>query len=295
MSEHRHRFATVFALVAVVAAVPLLAAAQPRRTTVTLGETGRDLRAEHDAAGLRARGALVLAPSDGPWLVPFAVDPGNPVGTTTLLSVRNEATVGDANVLVEFLDDSLNEFHEVALVLEPRQLQSFNLRDQPNLPPPIGLSTGLVRVTADPGQLVSVDTFRVVPNEDFATGGLAIDLAVEECSDWRGRILVGGAFTGGTVLRFFINGPQGADAADPPTITGTVYDEAGTMINPFTVRTDAWTLDLDAGQLFAGEQLFGTVELVIQGTEGGGHLTVEHSAEGRYSVSVPGVCLVPPV
>jgi len=295
MSRALFRSAPALALAAGLAIAPPPAAAQPEGTTVVIGRQGPDLRAERAAAGLRPRGAMVLAPSAGPWIVPFVVDPGNLVGTTTLLSVRNEAPAGDADVLVEFLDDTLNEFHEVQLVLEPHQLQSFNLRDQPNLPTPVGLSTGLVRVTADPGQLVGVDTFRVVPGDDFATGGLGIDLTVEECSDWTGRILVGGPFTGGTTLRFFINGPQGADPANPPTITGTVYNEAGTLINPFTVHTDGWTLDLDASLLFAGDQLFGTVELVINGTQGGGHLTVEHSAEGRYSVTVPGVCLVPPI
>jgi hypothetical protein len=299
MSRTPIRSAAVFALAALavaLAAAPLPAAAQPEGTTVIVGEPGRDLGAERAAAGLRPRGAMVLAPSAGPWLVPFVVDPGNLSGTTTLLSVRNDAPVGDANVLVEFLDDSLAEFHEVALVLEPDQLQSFNLRDQPNLPPQIGLTTGLVRVTAEPGQLISVDTFRVVPGDDFATGGLAIDLSVEECASWRGRILVGGPFTGGTTLSFFINGPQGADTVnDPPTITGTPYRESGEALPPFSVWTAAWTLDLDAGLLFAGDQLFGTVELVIDGTQGGGHLTVRHSAEGRYSLTVPGVCLEPPV
>lgn len=292
MSRALIRSAAALAAVG-LAAAPQFAAAQPE-TTVTI-TPDRDLRAERIAAGLRPRGAMVLAPSAGPWLVPFVVDPGNLTGTTTLLSVRNEATVGDANVLVEFLDDALNEFHQVQLVLEPQQLQSFNLRDQPNLPPQIGLSTGLVRVTADPGQLISVDTFRVVPGEDFATGDLAIDLSVEECSDWRGRILIGGPFTGGTHLRFFINGPRGADVGDPPSVTGSVYDESGTLINGFTVSTDAWTLDLDASQIISGDELFGTVELTIDGTQGGGHLVVEHSAEGRYSVTVPGVCLLPPL
>lgn len=296
MSRALIRSAAVLALAAGLAAAPPPAMAQPEGTTVILGEPGRDLRAERAAAGLRPRGAMVLAPSAGPWLVPFVVDPGNLAGTTTLLSVRNDAPAGDANVLVEFLDDALNEFHEVALVLEPRQLQSFNLRDQPNLPSEIGLTNGLVRVTADPGQLISVDTFRVVPGEDFATGDLGIDLSVEECTDWRGRILVGGPFTGGTILSFFINGPQGADTInDPPTIVGTPYTEAGEALAPFMVWTDEWVLDVDAGQIFVGEQLFGTVELVIDGTQGGGHLTVRHSAEGRYSVTVPGVCLVPPV
>lgn len=285
------RLALAAGALALCLAAPL-GAAVPDGTTVVVGTDGPDLRALRAAAGVQPGGSPVLGPSAGPWLVPFVVDAGNSVGLTTLLAVRNDAALGDAAVTVEFLDAALNEFHQVDLTLEPDQVQSFNLRDQPNLPPSGGLTYGLVQVTAGAGELISVDTFRVDPSEDFATGGLAIDLPEEECGNWKGRLLIGGPFTGGTRLTFFINGPRGADtASDPPTITGSVYNEAGTLQNTFSVWTNAWVLELDGDLLLNQDELFGSFELAIDGTQGGGHLTVEHSASGRYSVSADGFCL----
>jgi hypothetical protein len=296
----RHVFASTTAALALAAclpAVPLSALEAPVPTIIVATDRGPDLRAERAAlaaagtSGALPRPAPLVGPSAGPWLVPFKIDPGNPTGTTTLLAVRNDAPAGAAHVLVEFLDVVLNEFHQVALTLEPDQVQSFNLRDQPGVS-----SDGLVRVTAEPGELISVDTFRVEPHRDFATGGLGINLPVEECGTWKVRVLVGGPFTGGTTLRFFVNGPQGIDTEnDPPTVAGSVYNEAGELRNPFELFTDVWVFDLDAAVLLTDEQLFGSIEMLIQGTEGAGHITVQHSAEGRYSVVVPGVCLEPPI
>ena len=39
------------------------------------------------------------------------------------------------------------------------------------------------------------------------------------------------------------------------------------------------------------EELAGSFELLIDGLDGGGLMTVEHKAEGLYSVTVDGACL----
>lgn len=288
------------ALAAGFAAAPARAASPelPAGTTVVLSDVAVEpvrSGAPSDPSAPGSLSAPAVEPSAGPWILPFVVQPSDPVGTTTLLAVRNDAQLIAADVLVEFFSPGFNLFHTVSLTLGPRQVQSFNLRDQPNLPPGPGTTVhGLVRVTATPGGLVSVDTFRVDPGEDFATGGLAPDFSIDECAEWKGRILLGGGFTGGTALNFIIDGPQGADTSvDPPTITGNVYDEAGNLVNGFSIWTDSFVLEMDADILVTPAELAGSFELLIDGTEGGGHVTVEHRAEGRYSVSVPGVCLVP--
>lgn len=270
----------------------------PAGTTIVLSDVAVEpvrSGAPSDPTAPGSLSAPVVEPSAGPWLLPFVVDYDNPVGITTLLAVRNDAQLVAADVLVEFFGPGFSLYHTVSLTLGPHQVQSFNLRDQPAPPPGPGtLDFGLVRVTATPGGLVSVDTFRVDPSEDFASGGLAPDFSTDECAEWKGRILLGGGFTGGTALTFIIDGPQGADTSiHPPTITGNVYDEAGQLVNGFSIWTNSYVIEMDADMVVTPAELAGSFELLIDGTEGGGHVAVEHRAEGRYSVSVPGVCLVP--
>lgn len=289
----------VLALAAGLAGTPAGAASPelPAGTTIVLS----DFAIEPVRSGASAEGAPgslsapAVEPSAGPWILPFVVELDSPVGTTTLLAVRNDDVAVPADVVVEFLDHVSTGFHAVGLTLGPRQIQTFNLRDQPNLPTGPGTVVyGLVRVTADPGQLVSVDSFRVDPANDFASGGLAPDFSTDECAEWKGRILLGGGFDGGTALTFVIDGPRGSDTSiHPPTITGNVYDEGGTLVNGFSIWTDAYVLEMDADMLVTPEELSGSFELLIDGEDGGGHVTIEHRADGRYAVGLPGVCLAP--
>jgi hypothetical protein len=297
------------AVLAVLAVPPLLLAAPAARpaaaeTQVVCAEGTFDLAAfraraaaRRAAAGtsgeqtVRSLAAPALGPSGDQWLVPFVVDTGNPVGTTTLLTVRNETEVGGvAAVLVEFFDAAFVEFHSVVLPLSPDALQSFNLRDQPGLPG--GLARGFARVTPGDGDLVSVDYFVVTPGEDFATGGLGIDFVEEQCLFWRSRILAGGPFTGGTRFTFLVNGPLGGDPmTDEPTVALLLYDEAGLAAGSCEIFTDDWVFEVDAADLIApAATLFGSIELVIDSLIGGGYLIVEIGAEGRYSVGFSGVC-----
>lgn len=283
-------FAIGFAAAPASAAAPVL----PAGTTVVLTDVPAEpVRSAPPAAAPGSLAAPVVTPSAGPWILTFVVDPDNGFGTTTLLAVRNDDPVIDANVLVEFFDAGFNLFHDVSLTLEPNQVQSFNLRDQPNVPNGAGLTYGLVRVTAEIGEQVAVDTFRVTPDEAFASGGLAPDFSTDQCDQWAGRVLLGGGFDGGTTLTFIVDGPRGPNpGSDPPTISGDLYTEDGTFINGFNIFTDAFVLEIDAEMLLDPAPPFtGSFELLIDGTDGGGHVTVEHKAEGLYSVTVDGVCL----
>lgn len=281
----------------------LLAVAAPvwaGQTTIVLSEPGVDLgalraraaaaRAESEPGEIRSLAAPALDPSVDSWVVPFVVDTGNPVGTTTLLSVRNEAEFGGAfDVEVEFFDATFTPFHSVIVNLDEDGIQSFNLRDQPGLPG--GLARGFARATPAPGGLISADYFEVTPDEGFATGGLAIDFAEERCEFWQVRVLVGGPFTGGTTLTFLVDGPRGTNpTTDPPTITGTAYNEAGTAVNTFQIFTNDWVFELDAADLILPANLFGSLELVIDSVLGGGYVITGIGAEGVYSVGYNGVC-----
>ena len=84
-------------------------------------------------------------------------------------------------------------------------------------------------------------------------------------------------------------GPRGAADEDPPTLVGTVYDEAGEIINTFELRTDEWYFSIEATDLALGGA-FGAIEMTIASVFGGGFVTTEHSAFGKFSVGVNGIC-----
>jgi hypothetical protein len=245
-------------------------------------------RARAETGAVRSFGAPALDPSANQWVVPFVVDTGNPFGTTTLFSVRNENSVGDIDVGVEFFDADFNTFHTTSVNLDEDAIQSFNLRDQPGLPG--GTAYGFARLTPV-GGVISADYFVVTPDQGFATGGLGIDFLEEDCFFWQVRVLVGGPFTGGTRLFFLVNGPRGGNpTVDEPSIVGTAYNEAGAEINDFQIFTDFWVFEIDAAELITPGSLFGSLELFIDGFLTGGYVTVNIGAEGLYSVGYNAVC-----
>jgi hypothetical protein len=287
------RARSVLALAALLAvpAAPALAAHRVVLSSTEIDLGARRAARQRDAAPLAGGlAAPALAPSDHQWLVPFVVDAGNLSGTTTLFSVRNEVeTASDVEIGVEILDPKLMLLHSFLATLGPDEVASYNVRDMPGLP--AGFSRGIVRVTpGDVGSLVSVDSFEVTPGEDFATGSLGIDFVTEECAFWRSRLVIGGPFTGGTELTFIVDGPRGVDPEGTPTITGNVYDEPGNLVNTFLIFTDDYVLAVNADGLVVPDTLFGSVELLIDATAGGGYVNVALGAEGRYSVGFSGVC-----
>lgn len=284
----------VAGLVLAAGAVRPAAAAEPR---IELSDQPIDLPAlaaapaPVAAGGVEAVSATATLPSNDLWLVPFVVDADNPSGTTTLLGIRmQDAESPDPAVEVDFLDSQLQLFHETVVELDEKEVQTFNLRDQPGLPAG-GVQRGLVRVRSVDGDLISVDYFVVTPSEDFATGGKAIEFFTETCVLWSSRVLVGGPFTGGTRLQVLIDGPQGTNMGDDPTLAGNVFDEDGDFVNSFAIHTDQHVLELSAAQLIAPASLFGVIEIGIFSTGLAGIVRTEIGAEGRYSVGMPAVCL----
>jgi len=87
-------------------------------------------------------------------------------------------------------------------------------------------------------------------------------------------------------LRLYASDPQGALV---PTATFTVYNEAGAMLDNVPIMlTDAVTV-VDSTELTATR--FGTLDIEL--VEGGGALSVEYSAFGRFSVAMNATCVEP--
>lgn len=61
-------------------------------------------------------------------------------------------------------------------------------------------------------------------------------------------------------------------------------------MNSFEIHTDKWVVEVPAADLVVPEGLFGVIVLSMETSLGGGWVTSEFRAEGRYSVSLPGVC-----
>jgi len=228
-------------------------------------------------------------PSSGLWFIPrFFVDTTS-FGDTTLWSVRNES-LATVSVLAEYFDVFFVERQEQPLELDPDEIVPINVRDVGGLPAgPDGIARGFIRLS--PNGPISADVIQVDTSENFASGNLASRLD-DFCADWQVRFL---SFGQSSILSFLVNGPRGGDPADPPTLVGDVFDENGTFINSFTLRTDEWVFDRAAEELVVGGLANGTIELTIQSLNApAGLVFVNHSAEGRFSVGLPAVCLDPP-
>lgn len=279
------------------ASEPIVVLKPPTAESIARSAGGTQSDREPSPGGFGWRGDGVTSapatnePSTSSWIIPFVVDGGNGLGITTLMSVTNESELpGPFDVDVEFNDALGNQFHAVTLSMGPGELQSFNLRDQPNVPP--GVSFGFVEVFSDGDALPSVDFYLVTAEEDFASGDVGF-LLDELCSRWRARVLIGGPFTGGTDILFLVNGGRGSEIGDPPTVSGTAYDESGTPINSFDIFTDLSVFEFNAVDLITPNQLFGYIELTIDSELGppfGGYVFTNVGAEGRYSVGTSGIC-----
>lgn len=104
---------------------------------------------------------------------------------------------------------------------------------------------------------------------------------------------MGGAFTGGTLISFMLDQPLGGDPmTDPPSITGTVYREDGSVDGTFEIFTDNFSLEVDAADLIFGTN-FGSMDITFENAFSGGFANASFKADNRYSVSVKNVCLDP--
>ncbi len=280
----------------------LVLASTPARSTtspdvvIVHGESVAPTDATPSASRLTALepGRLTM-PSTFYVLPVFTVDPDNLDGESTLIAIRNEHDE-DNLARVQVLDPSTFVSFIVSETLAPKQVWTLNLRDVVvgTIPPDVdGLIRGVGRITGAQG-LISADRFQIEPDQDFATGGLLADVfGGDFCRDVRARFLVGGPFSGGTTLTVVLDTPLGDDPmVHPPSITGTAYREDASEVMPFMIFTSRSVIEVDIADLVTGAN-FGSLDLRIEGGIGG-FVEVSHKALGRYSVSLPGVCLDPP-
>lgn len=228
-------------------------------------------------------------PSSGLWFIPRYFVDTTSFGDTTLWSVRNES-LATVSVQAEYFDAFFVKRQEQPLVLDPDELVPINVRDVGGLPAdPDGFARGFIRLS--PNGPISADVIQVDTSQNFASGNLASRLD-DFCADWQVRFL---SFGQSSILSFLVNGPRGGDPADPPTLVGDVFAENGSFVSSFTLRTDEWVFDRAAEELVVGGLANGTIELTIQSLNApAGLVFVNHSAEGRFSVGLPAVCLDPP-
>lgn len=233
-------------------------------------------------------------------LVPFfEVDTTRSTGPTTLFAVHNE-TNDPVTIRVTYLsrrglDRVSEQLHELA----GHATKTINVRDIRGIVPESdGIARGLVVVGVDEAEttatdVISGDYCSVDPSQNFASGGLLINMSLadadnEFCTTWSARFMNGGAFDGGTTVTMVLDMPGGADETDPPTAVGTIYDEAGIAQGSFELRTDEHALRVPATELVPEGVAFGSMEIRFPYTRG--VVLLDHSAAGRYSIGLEAAC-----
>lgn len=235
--------------------------------------------------------AVEAAPASEPaatfWFVPrFLVDTTT-AGDTTLFGVRNEGE-SSIELTVQYYDVFFSLQRTDTFEVNAHGILPVNVRDVAGLAvDPDGFARGFVRI--NPNGPISVDYFQVDTSDNFASANTAFTTTADFCTEWQVRFL---SFDPqGSIVSVLVNGPHGSDSTDPPTVVGDVYDEAGAFINSFTIRTDQWVFDIAVLDFVLGGVHAGSVELMIDATfSPSGLATVAHSAAGRFSVGLQGVC-----
>lgn len=233
-------------------------------------------------------------------LVPyFEVDRRDPNGASTLFAVRNE-TDRELPVRILYLTViGAAEQHVEEITLGPYATRTVNLRDVPGLATDAdGIARGLVVLgtvgtAKDSSDLLSGDFFVVDPTTGHATGNTLLNMSLDDsgnefCAEWGTRYMRGGGFDGSSVFRFVVDVPAGGQEMDPPTAVGTVYDEAGTAVQSFEIRTDSYTFELESADLVPESAPFGSLSIRFPDTRGA--LLVEHSGFETLSIAFKAAC-----
>ncbi len=227
-------------------------------------------------------------PADLLMLPGFEVDTTDPNGRTTFVSVYNQ-TNEPRVARMQYFDSASNLLLSEDVSLNPHDTQPTNIRDVEGLTVDAdGRARGWVQILAcsdDGGDLDSSftgDYFFLDSDGNFATGDQLLRRE-DVCDTLQARLL---NFGSGVTLRLFASDPQGELE---PTASFSVYDEAGTLLDDGMLFIDQAIEALDATELT--EVQFGV--LVIDFLTGGGAMSVEYSAFGRFSVSMNANCVQP--
>lgn len=233
-------------------------------------------------------------------LVPYyEVDRRNPDGASTLFAVHNE-TARELPVRILYLSAVGAEEQKVEeLLLAPHATRTINVRDVRGLGRDSdGVSRGLIVLgvigaAKDSSDLLSGDFFFVDRKAGYATGNTLLNTSLDDsgnelCAEWGTRFMRDGGFSAASTFRFVVDFPSGSQAIDPPTAVGTIYDEAGTAVRSFELRTNLHTFELASDDLVPAGISFGSMSVRFPETRGA--LLVEHSGFETLSIAFKAAC-----
>lgn len=228
------------------------------------------------------------SPADFLLLPGFEVDTESATGLTTFFSVHNQ-TDEPLVARVRYFDRAGVIRNQVDLGLAPRQTRTTDIRSVDGLPvDDDGFARGAVQVVAcsqtggDLTSALSGDYLLLDNANDFATGDQLLRRE-DICRTVQVRLL---NFGSGIRLRLYSTEPQGEVG---PTATYTVFNEAGNQVGSGEFMTGDNVGIFNTSELTATN--FGT--LVVEFVQGGGALSVEYSAFGRFSVAMNATCVTP--
>jgi hypothetical protein len=249
-------------------------------------------------APVNSLGQRSAATTDVLLLPYFETDTKNPNGVNTLFALRNETgiTIPVRILYLGVLGAVENASEEIEIA--PHATRTINLRDVDGLPADEdGIARGLVVLGAighdGSSDVLSGDFFFVDPATDYATGNTLLNMSFDDtgnefCSEWGSRFFRGGAFSGISSFRVVVDVAGGAQSYDPPTAVGTVYDEAGSAIRSFEIRTNLSSFQLSSSDIAPEGTAFGSLSIRFPDTKG--VVLVEHSGFHRLSVALKGAC-----
>jgi len=221
--------------------------------------------------------------------VPYYLVNKSVVGTTTLFAVRN-LTSSNVSATIDYMRLNGTNQRSDNINLGPYEAETVNIRDVPGLAVGMdGFARGFVRVSTagnpDMTPVLGGDYFQVDTVNNFATGEQLVR-QFDLCTNASIRLVTFGTPTRLTVL---INNPRGAvPAVDPPSFVVRPYNEAGIPTGPAVLYFTANNaVEIDASTLTALS--FGTLRFDFSNS-GGGTVSAEYRAGGRFSVGVASQC-----
>lgn len=229
------------------------------------------------------------------FMIPWYEASPDPGGPTTLFSIRNASTAQSARVNISYFNQQ-GQFRWAELVtLGPEEVYTRNVRDVvEHLDTDTdGFSRGLITIAPQLGMNFTSDYFFIDNSEAFASGARSVHRgsAGELCELTEVRFVEGGPFTGGTDL--FIDHYPDEVPAGQPAFWIEVYGEDGvlrTVLPRF--EADLYALKINTADLaYPNHPVAGFIKVRFNNPLGG-HLSAKLSAEGIYSITMKGVCLI---
>ncbi len=285
---------TGFGLALVVLVMLLMAAQGPVSAQVEIQVGDQPRRLVQPGPGLTREVHDLFAPTQSTegsipilqFLPRFHVDTTG-FSDTTLWSARNYIGL-PASLRVTYFTMSGANQQVSNFTLAPFEVVSVNIRDVVGLAVNgLGIADGYVEFSTNDS--IAFDAFQVDVSQDFASAPSIVSFS-DFCTHWSSRFI---EFTPGesSILTFFVNGAQGTNPGNPATVTGTVFDEAGNSIQDFSIFSSFLSFTIDTSTLVPPSLSAGVLALNIDSAlSPNGYVSVEHKADGKFSVSLPAAC-----